>query len=106
MFACYPPLVSPRNKRAKERRTTFVHGKMQRAFLSLSPLRRLPSTVRHQSTISTAEASSPSLFQRVFKTVWSTEGIVVASAGFGVYSALFNTPREGVARSFRLRESP
>ena len=76
---------------------------MQRALLSLSPLRRLPSTVRHQSTISTAEASSPSLFQRVFKTVWSTEGIVVASAGFGAYFALFNTPREGVARSRHFR---
>jgi hypothetical protein len=62
---------------------------MQRAFLSSSPLRRLPSTVRHQSTISTAEAASPSLSQRVKGTVWSTEGIVVASVGFGMYFAYF-----------------
>ena len=71
---------------------------MQRAFLSSSALRRLPSTVRHQSTISTAEASSPSLFQRVFKTVWSTEGIVVASAGFGVYFAYFVSRWEPLGR--------
>ena len=71
---------------------------MQRALLSLSPLRRLPSTVRHQSTISTADASSPSLFQRVFKTVWSTEGIVVASAGFGVYFAYFVSRWEPLGR--------